>query len=1148
MSVRVSYAWRCAECGRPCEAAVWHVVDARERPDVLDGPGGPDGFGPGLCWVPCDGCGAREHIEAPVLVLRPGAAVPALFATSVAELQGDASATAAGLVDRAARAGAFRGAPFAAQVIPLPRRLLPFALTRDVDRDLADPEAACRELTPHGPPTVANYRHFLQCVAEDRRGTPVAELLHAVTTAPPDRLAALVRAHPELTGGTLVRDAGLEEVRAAAGTPLEAALRVRQRFLDDLCGGRMDPATAIGRHITALDAFAGDLRDRLEELYRQVRAGGGTDVIPLAREALELAAHLGEEAVETELAARLGERLVVAVRAGADADLSEALRVLEHALARLPEGSPQWAEVANNLAAAQHLRDDGDRLECWETARDLLARAAGLDRRAHPEHWARIRTNYGLLLAERPGGGPADLTEGIGHVRAGLEERSPERDRVDWAYSLLNLGLLLYRRAEPGDVRQAERCYRDALRHLRPEDDPVLWSQTRCNLADLLLSRDPADPRGARDAATAVLAWAAGHPGLLDTSRATWLLARATGLLDGPGSPESVRLRRAALADVSPRVSPSLHLAIAREVLDSLASAGDWTGAAEVASQMLVAVHALYDAQVTAAGRRSLLAQATGTARQAAFLLARAGHPERAVVAIERGLACELSVVTGRAAVDLEALERVDPVLARRYRQARDRYRSLAAYAPADPAGGPAAGPVPAAGEQAAAERAVRTVTGEIRAVPGFEDFLRTTEPADIVRAAGGTPLVYLVNAPWGSCVLTVPRGADAPETPVVRADFVPEVSSASIVRLLTLDPAGGGPGLLLVQQAAPDRRHRLLPAALDRLRDLAPLLRPVARLLADDPHHEAVAVPTGLLGHVPLTAVPLGAGSDGGAGGTRQEGDGTDGTGGTKEGDDGTAGVLDDIGTLLLAPSASVYAASRAAAARPPRPVPRLVAVTDPDGSLPGARSEFAEIRRVFEPRGEAVGAAGRRATVGWLLDRLAGATHLHLSCHGSARITGRGGSLALADGPLDMDTLVRRRLPHCRVAVASACQSGHYEIVEAPDQFTGLPAGFLQAGAACAVTSLWQVNDMATALLMTRLYELLAPTGATAGTPPAPALRRARTWLRGLTWYDVAKYTAAHPHLAALLRRYGRPERGRDERPFASPVHWAAFTAWGV
>ena len=43
--------------------------------------------------------------------------------------------------------------------------------------------------------------------------------------------------------------------------------------------------------------------------------------------------------------------------------------------------------------------------------------------------------------------------------------------------------------------------------------------------------------------------------------------------------------------------------------------------------------------------------------------------------AIERGLARELSAVAGRDTVDLAALEEVDPLLARRYREARERYR-----------------------------------------------------------------------------------------------------------------------------------------------------------------------------------------------------------------------------------------------------------------------------------------------------------------------------------------------------------------------------------------------------------------------------------------------------------------------------------------
>ncbi|MEU2712963.1 CHAT domain-containing protein [Streptomyces sp. NPDC007205] len=1124
---------------------MWHIVDGRERADVVESPGTPDGFGPGLCRVDCPGCGTLAYIEAPLLVLRPGATVPVLFATSVMDLQQDATATAAGLLAQAERAGAFRGTAFAGQeIVPLPRRLLPFVLIRDVETDLADPEAACRELTSYGPPTVANYRYFLQCVAQNLEETRVGELLLAVTVAMPDRLAELVRAHPELTGGTRVRDAGTEELRAAVGTPLEATLRLRQQLLDDLCGGRVPAGTAIGRYRASLGAFADDLRARLHTMYVQVRTADGPDVIPLAREALELAGHLGEEEVETELAARLGERLVVAVRTGFAADLSEALRLLELAPTRLPEGTLQWVEVANNLAAAQHLRDDGDRLECWEAARDLLARATALDRRTHSEFWARVQTNYGLLLAERPGGDRTDLTLGISHVRAGLEERSPERNRVDWAYSLINLGLLLYRRAEPGDVEQAEQCYRDALHRLRPDDEPVLWSQLQCNLADLLLSRDPADPRGAREAATAVLAYDAAHPGLLDTSRVTWLLAQTADLLDGPGSAESVRLRRATLAAVPPHVSPSLHLAVAREVLDALAAAEDWGGAADVASDLLSAVHALYDAQVTAAGRRSVLAQANGIARRTAFLLARAGRPERAVEAIERGLACELSVVAGRDAVDLEALERADPVLADRYRRARERYRSLVAEAPAAPAGDTAAGLVAAAQTQtqtqAAAERGVRTVVEEIREIPGFEGFLRTTRLTDIVRAAGGMPLAYLVNAPWGSCVLVIPRGAHAlesgdgrtgvtPAEPLVRALFVPEVTSTTIVHMLALDPEGTGAGLLLVQQAGALKRRRQLPSALDRLRGLAPLLRPLAELLAQDPRHEAVVVPTGLLGHVPLHAVPLAPGTDGLL-------------------DDLGTLTLDDLGTLTLAPSAGAYAASRAAGTRPPKPVPRLVAVTDPDGSLPGARSEFAEIQALFGPSGETVQAMGSEATVGWLLDRLAEASHVHLSCHGSADLGGRGGSLALHDGPLDMDTLVRHQLPYCRLVVAGACQSGHYEIVEAPDEFIGLPAGFLQAGAACAITSLWQVNDLATALLMTRLYELLAPTGPTPGEPPTSALRLARTWLRRLTWDGLAAYTAAHPHLAALTGRYAQPTHDRDARPFVSPVHWAAFVAWGV
>ncbi|MFF3644424.1 CHAT domain-containing protein [Streptomyces sp. NPDC002564] len=1103
VSARASFAWHCAGCDQERSAVVWRVVDARERADVLAAPG------PGLAWADCPQCGARADIDVPLLVLRPGRPAPLLLGLSLAELRDDPGPSALALLGEAERAGAFDGDTFDGQLIPLPRTLLAVVLTRDPARDLADPATARTEVEPHGQAAADHYALFLRYFAEERADTEVNGLLYALLTSMPDELDALLRTRPELTRDTRVRDAGRAEVRAAeaAGRPDAAALRRRQRFLEDLSDGRTPRNEALRRYLASLSDFGGGLYERLRELCETAFAAEGTTGIAPAREALELAAHLGEEDTRTELSALLGDLLLRALHAGLDAELSEVLGLLEHALTRLPEGSLEWVRTANHLAAAHYLRDDGDRLEVWEAGRGLMARASRIDREEHPEFWALIQTNYGLLLAERPGGGPADLSLGIDRIRAALEERSPARSPVDWAYSLVNLGLLLQRRGEPDDLREAERCHRDALDHLGPDDDRALWMRAQCNLAELLLRRDPPDAHAARTAARAASELSVTGPGPLNTARVTWLSARASDLIEGAGSAESVRLRSAALAAAPPADAPSLHLDIAGELLDIHAGAERWDDAADVASGMLTAVSALHDAQMTVASRRDVVVRVDRIARWTAFLLARAGRCEHAVRAIERGLARELSTTVGRGAADLAELAAVDSFLARRYREAQVRY-DASVTGPVAPA---PAGLAPAAREQADAERALRAVVEEIRTVPGLEDFLRTTELPDIARAAAGLPLAYLVNAPWGSYVLVVGGPGQG-----VRAVHVPEVTSVTLLRLLVIDPEDGTAGLWLVQQATRLRRRRELPGTLERLTALAPLVRPLAALLADGPHDAAVVVPTGLLGLVPLHAVPLDPGRD---------------------------RVLDDIGTLYVAPSAAVHAASRARAARPPAARPHLVAVTDPDGSLPGSRGELGEIRDLFGPRGTFDSAVGAEATVGWVLDHLADATHLHLSCHGGAESDSQGGSLVLADGRLDMDTLVRHRLPHCRVAVAGACQSGHYGIVEAPDEFLGLPAAFLQAGSACAVTSLWQVDDLATAFLMTRFYELLRD-----GRDPVPALRRARGWLRRLTWEELARCTESHRHLAELAARYAAHAKPPKERPFASPVHWAAFTAWGA
>jgi hypothetical protein len=85
-----------------------------------------------------------------------------------------------------------------------------------------------------------------------------------------------------------------------------------------------------------------------------------------------------------------------------------------------------------------------------------------------------------------------------------------------------------------------------------------------------------------------------------------------------------------------------------------------------------------------------------------------------------------------------------------------------------------------------AAEGHVRHLLEQIHAVPGFEDFLRPMTAFDICQAGGGLPVIYLLNAPQGSYVLTVTQGPSG--QPIVDSVEVAEVSSRDILHLAVFD------------------------------------------------------------------------------------------------------------------------------------------------------------------------------------------------------------------------------------------------------------------------------------------------------------------------------------------------------------------------
>ncbi len=84
--------------------------------------------------------------------------------------------------------------------------------------------------------------------------------------------------------------------------------------------------------------------------------------------------------------------------------------------------------------------------------------------------------------------------------------------------------------------------------------------------------------------------------------------------------------------------------------------------------------------------------------------------------------------------------------------------------------------------------------------------------------------------------------------------------------------------------------------------------------------------------------------------------------------------------------------------------------------------------------------------------------------------------------------------KLPQTVLAVLSACESGVVDSEKLPDEYLGLAAGFLAAGAETAVSTLWKVSDDACCALMKAFYRNMIKKEMR----PAEALQKAQLALR--------------------------------------------------
>ncbi|MGE0490504.1 MAG: CHAT domain-containing protein [Vulcanimicrobiota bacterium] len=263
--------------------------------------------------------------------------------------------------------------------------------------------------------------------------------------------------------------------------------------------------------------------------------------------------------------------------------------------------------------------------------------------------------------------------------------------------------------------------------------------------------------------------------------------------------------------------------------------------------------------------------------------------------------------------------------------------------------------------------------------------------------------------------------------------------------------------------------RSPLDEAALDQL--YQGLVAPLEPMLAD--HQVLTIIPSGMLYYLPFSALA------------------------PKGGQPLAARLAINLVTATEMPEVTGFGA-----AKPPA---TLLALANPDGSLPGATHEVEELAGLFTSPRTFVGPA---ATA----DKLDGASDVvHLATHGVLNPRNVNESyLLVAGGKLTTGEIYGLDLSKVSLVTLSACETALGERNPGSEVAT-LAQAFSVAGSRSMVASLWRVDDEATARLMVEFYK-----GLLAGQNKAEALRQAQLAVR-----SEARW--AHPYFWSSFELIG-------------------------
>jgi CHAT domain-containing protein len=796
-----------------------------------------------------------------------------------------------------------------------------------------------------------------------------------------------------------------------------------------------------------------------------------------------------------------------------------------------------------HLATLYARRYQGDRIENIERAIELLQAALEVQTRdTYPEAWADAQNALANTLLQRLRGDPAqNIEEAIKVYEAALHVWTRDRNPVRWATiernlaeahrlrilgqatknqeaaiahfdkalniythhdhpyqwasvhnSLANLYCNRLRGGRAYNIETGIEHYGRALEIYTRAAYPRQWAQTMNNLANAYCERERGDHFENLRTAIALYEqvfevrtcddypreWAATHNniGTAYASLGEWK--------------QAAEHFRKALEVRTVGVLPDKALQSARNLGALHFRLGQWDEAISAYRTAQKASDALYHQAITEVGKRAEIGRGGEVTHPLAYALARKGKLREAALELEHGRARLLAEALARGRVVLnQASDRnraeYEKVVSRiQALQSELRAVELAAQGEADAPG--TARPFGKVAEDlAAASKDRDRILKVIGRVAGNENLLGQPRFADIEEAVQpDMPLIYLAAVPAGGVALIV---QDKGVKRVWLDDLNDEALLAQVQEWL---------GRYFAYSQAGKSCARLKPARqawFAVLEDITRWLWEVAmgRLvtsLRKLGHCRATLIPTGLLAFLPLHAAwhPPNANS------SRRY-------------------ALDEV-AFAYAPSAHALThAQRLAAASSGE---KLFVVNNPDGSLRYANQEVRAVRRHFSRYREV---AYEKATRNTALKVLPKYGVYHFACHGSNNwLSPLESALEMYGGrPLTVAHLLELEgRIQAQLAFLSACETGLVG-TELPDEVVGLAAGFMQAGTASVISSLWRVNDESTAALATRFYENWKERGMS----PLEALVAAQQFVRD----EASNGLWAHPYYWAALMLMG-------------------------